>query len=110
MIDDLDRSLVTPGLPDEPGLHLLWWDHNGWPAIAIVYVHRMSDGSLVWSKLGSGGTDRWHEIPSLFGFPHDKYLGQSVASPKALAHFEALRRRISCEISRAWASNQRELQ
>jgi hypothetical protein len=93
----LDRTLVTEGYPTEPGLHLLWSDHNGWPVIAIVRVQVGDNRAVTWWQ-GVGGTDRWQGLPKMFRFAYDKYLGGSRCSPAAFAHYEALWARTSDEV------------
>lgn len=107
-MEGLDSPLIAKGYPTEPGLHLLWWDHNGWPAIAIVLVQLAEGLGTVWSKLGFGGTDRWQEIHRLFGFQYDEYLGQSRITPEALAHFEMIQQRVSLEVKEMWAAGRKE--
>lgn len=85
---DLDRTLVTEGYPNEPGIHLLWSDQNGWPVLDLVQV-QVTDSRIVWWK-GTGGTDREYDISKMFGFSFDQYLGSSRATPEAFSHYEVL--------------------
>lgn len=88
-MEGLDRTIISEGYPTEAGLHLLWTEHGGWPAIHIVQV-QVAAGRTVWWKPGYGGTDQRQDIPSMFKFAPDKHLGSSRITPEALAHFEAL--------------------
>lgn len=89
----VDRTLVTEGYPTEPGFHLLWSEHSGWPVVDLVLVEVIGD-LVTWWK-GNGGTDRPQELPQLFQFIYDQYLGSSRVSAEAFAHYKALR-------SQAW--------
>jgi len=93
----LDRALVTEGYPTEHGLHLLWSDHNGWPVIDIVRVQVDDNRVVTWWR-GVGGTGRRQELPRVFGFAYDKYLGSSPVSLAAFAHYNALWARVSAEV------------
>ncbi len=90
---DLDRSLVTAGYPTEDGFHFLWSDCLGWPVLNVVRV-QVSDKTVTWWR-GVEGTDRQVEIPALFGFDYDKYLGSSRVTPEAVAHYSALNTQVS---------------
>lgn len=83
---ELDKTIVKEGYPIEPGLHLLWSDHSGWPVIDIVRV-QVNGSNVTWWR-GVGGTDRHHDIPRMFQFPYNGYLGNSRISPEAVAHYE----------------------
>ena len=106
-MEGLDRTIVTEGYPTEVGLHLLWTDAYGWPAIHILQV-RVTNGRTVWWKPGFGGTDRPAEIPGMFRFVYDRLLGSSRITPEALAHFEALQHRTSLEVQKMLAAKDKE--
>jgi hypothetical protein len=91
----LDRSLVAEDYPTAEGLHFLWSDQQGWPVLDVVRVD-VTDGIITWWR-GTGGTNRRSEIPGLFGFEWDKYLGSSRISPEAVAHYEMVWRRTAAE-------------
>ncbi len=101
-IEGIDSSLVTDGYPVDPGLHLLWSDQGGWPVIDLVRVQVDGNQEVTWWR-GISGTDRWQELPQMFGFTYDKYLGSSRISPEAFAHFEILWLRVSFEVQKMLA-------
>jgi hypothetical protein len=95
-VNGLDRSLVAEDYPTAEGLHFLWSDHQGWPVLDVVRVD-VTDGIITWWR-GTGGTNRRVEIPGLFGFEWDKYLGSSRISPEAVAHYETLWQRTAAAV------------
>jgi hypothetical protein len=95
-VNGLDRSLVAEDYPTAEGLHFLWSDQQGWPVLDVVRVD-VTDGIITWWR-GTGGTNRRAEIPGLFGFEWDKYLGSSRISPEAVAHYEMMWRRTAAAV------------
>lgn len=87
-MNGLDRSLVTVGLPIMEGLHFLWSDHQGWPVLDVVHV-QVKDGVVTWWR-GIGGTNRPVEVPGMFGFSPNQYLGSSRITPEVVAHYDEL--------------------
>lgn len=93
--DAIDRRLLKPGLPQEPGTFFIWGNSAGYPMLAVITTDVRDGRPVYW--YGSGGTDRKAEILEMIRIPYYWLIGHSEFSSRSIEHFNDLNARIKEE-------------